>query len=249
MKEPKRWLEDPAAPERIHTLLAAAAPPPKLTATIDARLQAAAHGMPSQTALLAQMPAALGAKIIGGLLIAGVATWGISSMYPSASEPTREASREAGAAQPGALPKSAEQRMTPRQPATTSPEPTEHENARNTEPNAAPVRGEPELEGPARSRPEPSRQGSLSEEAALLARAREQVAGDPARALVLSKQHQTQFPEPSLAAERDVIAVESLLRLGRRHEAEARAHALIDSAPNSIYARRLERLLAAGSGP
>jgi hypothetical protein len=47
-----------------------------------------------------------------------------------------------------------------------------------------------------------------------------------------------------LAAEREAIAVDCLLRLGSRAEAERRAAALMSAAPDGIYARRLERLLS-----
>jgi len=61
------------------------------------------------------------------------------------------------------------------------------------------------------------------------------------------QQHQRSYPKPQLAAEREVIAVEALLALGRRTAAEQRAQALIDRAPQSIYAKRLGRLLGSAN--
>jgi hypothetical protein len=137
------------------------------------------------------------------------------------------------------------QLAAPISPATPLPEPREQPPPK-AEQNAAPaptgVRPAFEQESGG-ALVEPARQGSLRDEAAFLARARQELATDPARALEILKRHETEFPKPRLFAEREVLAVESLLRLGRRTQAEARARKLMNSAPNGIYARRLERLL------
>jgi hypothetical protein len=46
--------------------------------------------------------------------------------------------------------------------------------------------------------------------------------------------------------EREVIAVEALLRAGRREEAQARFQRFLERHPRSAHRRRLEDLLAPG---
>jgi len=83
----------------------------------------------------------------------------------------------------------------------------------------------------------------LVRETRLLARARAELALRPERSLTLLSEHAREFPNGALALERELLTVASLVRLGRRTEAEARAEALRARSPGSLYAERLERLL------
>jgi hypothetical protein len=83
----------------------------------------------------------------------------------------------------------------------------------------------------------------LVRETRLLERARAELAGRPERCLGLLSEHAREFPHGSLAIERELLTVASLVRLGRRSEAEARAEALRARSPGSLYEERLERLL------
>ncbi len=82
------------------------------------------------------------------------------------------------------------------------------------------------------------------EEAKLLGRAQEAIGSDPARALALATDHASKYPRGALAQEREVLAVDALLRLGRRKDAEARARAFRATYPTSGHVRRLDALLA-----
>jgi hypothetical protein len=73
------------------------------------------------------------------------------------------------------------------------------------------------------------------------------VPSDPGGALALLSAHERAFPRGGLVLERELLAVDALLRLGRRADAEARARSLRARAPGSLYTRRLEHLL--GSAP
>jgi hypothetical protein len=89
----------------------------------------------------------------------------------------------------------------------------------------------------------PDAGGDLAREADLLERARVIAPSDPGGALVVLSQHERAFPRGSLVLERELLAVDALLRLGRRADAEARARSLRARAPGSLYTRRLEHLL------
>jgi hypothetical protein len=72
---------------------------------------------------------------------------------------------------------------------------------------------------------------------------------DPARALLLCSQHAAQFPNGILGQEREVIAIEALLALGRGGEAAARAEAFEAHYPGSAHARRLRALVENRGAP
>jgi hypothetical protein len=77
----------------------------------------------------------------------------------------------------------------------------------------------------------------------LLEAAQDKLASAPADALAKCDEHARAYPSGMLEAEREVLAVDALLRLGRRPEAEARAARFRASHPGSAYLRRLDTLL------
>ena len=83
----------------------------------------------------------------------------------------------------------------------------------------------------------------LSRETQLLERARQLMGSNTRQALSLLEAHRREFPRAALAPERELMAVDALLRLGRREEALRRAAQLRAQAPGSIYEQRLQRLL------
>jgi hypothetical protein len=76
-------------------------------------------------------------------------------------------------------------------------------------------------------------------ELSLLKRARE---ADPTQALALTAEHARRFPTGALEQEREMIAIDALLRLGRRDVAEQRAKRFQAQYPGSAHARRLSAL-------
>lgn len=78
----------------------------------------------------------------------------------------------------------------------------------------------------------------------LLQRAQDALGSDPARALDLASRHAARFPSGSLSQEREVIAIDALVRLGRRDEARARAAAFAERLPSSAHRARIEALVA-----
>jgi hypothetical protein len=96
----------------------------------------------------------------------------------------------------------------------------------------------------------PSDDAGLARELALLEAARSEVERRPGSALSLLARHEVEFPNGTLALEREFLVVSALERLGRRREAEARANALRARSPGSLYERRLEKLFESeGGGP
>jgi outer membrane protein assembly factor BamD (BamD/ComL family) len=81
------------------------------------------------------------------------------------------------------------------------------------------------------------------QEVKLLHQAQDALAADPAQALSLCGEHAKSFPQGLLAQEREVIAIDALVRLGRANEAHARARRFAASYPASTHLRRIEALL------
>ena len=113
---------------------------------------------------------------------------------------------------------------------TAAPPPAPRTRPGPTEERPAPVRAEP----PATARPELE----------LLTEAQDALARDPRRALALATDHARSYPNGMLAQEREVLAIDALLRLGRRAEAERRATAFGTRWPRSAQGRRITTLLA-----
>ncbi len=83
-------------------------------------------------------------------------------------------------------------------------------------------------------------------EPALLARAHDALLrGAPDKALAIATEHATTYPRGALAQEREVIAIEALVALGRREEARRRSAAFATAYPNSSHRERLARLVNA----
>jgi len=102
---------------------------------------------------------------------------------------------------------------------------------------------EPERAAPAQVKtPEPTPGGEVS----LLESAMGALnAGDFARALVLCDRHRRDFKEHGvLVQEREVIAIEALVRLGKKAEAKKRAEKFKSEFPTSTHLLKVESLVA-----
>ncbi len=100
-------------------------------------------------------------------------------------------------------------------------------------------------EAPPRSRPPPAPRLETDPEAelALIREAQDALRASPARALSLTDAHRRRFGDGTLAQEREVVAIDALVRLGRRDEARARAAALHRRWPRSAHGRRVDVLV------
>lgn len=80
-------------------------------------------------------------------------------------------------------------------------------------------------------------------EADYLRRAHQLVSSDPAQSLAMTEAFPTRFPNGRLGQEREIVAIEALLALGRAPEARARAKLFLTLFPRSAHRKRLEMLV------
>jgi hypothetical protein len=96
---------------------------------------------------------------------------------------------------------------------------------------------EPSAVEPAAPPREPA-EPAFDEGAELLQRARTALASDPETALALAERHERRFPRGLLTLERELVAIDALVVLGRREAAEARGRRLLEADPDNGRVRR-----------
>jgi hypothetical protein len=84
---------------------------------------------------------------------------------------------------------------------------------------------------------------TIAQEAALLERARRLLGQSPERALLLANHHLESYSPGRLGAERELIAIDALVRLGRVDQARHRAAPLLTGDSGSLYARRVRAVI------
>jgi type IV secretory pathway VirB10-like protein len=230
MDEPQRLIEDPQAPDALRELLGNAQEPLFATDATHRIL----NGVDSKVAASGRTSWA--AKTVGGLIAAGAiaagALWLLgdggrkapSAAQPPAVEPVEPVPGKAG----GAAPEAKRQVQPPA--AEAGPLQT---------PPAQAV-----LEEPAEPTP-PNRvtkeAPSPAAEAKLLLDARRSLRDDPARALELANKHRREFKRGPLAEEREYLAIQALVALGRQREAQKRASKFVSSFPSSPHRKTVEK--------
>ena len=80
-------------------------------------------------------------------------------------------------------------------------------------------------------------------EVKLLERAQDALRSRPEEALTLADDHARRFPRGMLVQEREVIAIEALVKLGRKADAKARATRFTTRFPGSSHTRRIQTLV------
>ncbi|MBN2193614.1 MAG: hypothetical protein JW751_12425 [Polyangiaceae bacterium] len=260
MKEPNRWLLDDGAPEGVREMLRAGDPTPVVSPAVRAELGAFAQGLAAKSAIAAVTGSIVATKVILGGAVLGMAVAATvvsvavlapprpaaSVGSPSLSAPTLPTPPTRGAAADEASrgePAASVEQGEPR-----GPSPVLHDQRAVVPNDTAPT---------ARGNAEPSIATSaapggpavaafgvagIADEAALLERARSALGSSPAIALSLTEEHRSAFPSGQLSAERELVAIDALERLGRSAEARRRAAPLL-AAPNGPYARRVRRIL------
>jgi hypothetical protein len=222
MAEPRRWLDDGAAPKAavdlLRTLEAPKAPAPAVRSALGRQLAGlVAAGATPAAAAIGWTKITLVSVAVAG---AGAgAAWTLSHRSPTAAAVPHPVS-PVDMPLPSILP----EEVTESDPST----PAETASAR---PVDRPRAVEP--------------RDRLAEEEAILEEARKTLAQDPARALTLLRRHQSRFAHGELTAERMYLNVDCLLRLGKRDAAKREADALVERYPNSAYARRAPLLFSA----
>jgi hypothetical protein len=87
------------------------------------------------------------------------------------------------------------------------------------------------------------------EELKLLTRARRVLPARPEAALALAQEHARLYARGAFAEEREVLAIEALVKLGRASEAERRAHLFLRRFPASSQRPRLETWVGQSARP
>jgi hypothetical protein len=257
MTDPERWLTDRSIDAGLRSALESASEPPPLPPELHAKLTTYAAGLASSGALakvagaswwhrLLLNSGSSKALVLGALIGAvGVGTFG--AFYVLVPPP------------PEGLPAASRATSVAPTPKATSRQPLPTPSAMPSPPLALPDRAvRPQVStsavglgdgtghlAPVAGAGAIGSASSIADEAKLLERARSLLADAPALAFELTEQHRRLGPTAQLSAEREFIAIEALLRLGRRIEAERRAAPRLEQAPDSVYARRLRGLFAA----
>lgn len=233
MSEHERWLESEQASDEVLALLRVARPPAALDDAARARSvrRVAALGLMPTVAVAASVSwaqIALGA-VLG--MLGTLATMSAAQLLLDRDARAPSTVRPAGSARP-VIVTSAEAPLS-KPPAVAAP-------ASVPLPPFAP------RSSPQAALPPPSAfqaENQLDQEIALLETARRKLAAAPHLALSALRDHELRFPAGQLRIEREFLIVDALVRLGRRPEAEARARALEQQAPKSLYGERLDRIL------
>jgi len=231
VKDPTRIREAGSdVPDDLRDLFRVAKRPEPLTPDAEAALSArvAAISVARASLIAKRLPFLLGATLVGAGVF-GVRAFGPKSERSTAHEPALKAP----AASPSAV----------AVPLPTLRDFTEAPLASSEPP--APVRARVRVPAPTAAAPSASNAGedALSGEAQLLNEAHRALASNPDQALAIAREHARRYPRGQLAAERELILVQALVKLGRVREAEARGRELRKTAPKSIYEERLDKIL------
>ena len=230
MNAPRRLLDDPSADQELRDVLQSSPRARSLDALTERRLRGRVARAAAVTVVAAgwlfvkSAAAALGVVLgTGAIAIAtGVVDWS-----PRALPEQPEAM--VASAPPQAPPAVSTSAVAPV--AVAPPEATPE-----------PVKASPAASF-ALASPSASGAGSLSVEAELLERARGELRAAPAAALAVATEHAQRFPRGQLAAERTLIQIDALHRLGRDGEARALARGLLNGKSSGLYAERVHQLL------
>jgi hypothetical protein len=138
-------------------------------------------------------------------------------------------------------------------PSASAPSPTgtPAEQATSPAPSAAPeatVQAKPKAL-PSAPSTKPVETATLSEESALVDRARANLGTNANDALAAIDEHARRFPRGELAPEREYLRISALRRLGRPDEARTRARKYLATYPSSSYVPSVRTILSELGGP
>jgi hypothetical protein len=139
------------------------------------------------------------------------------------------------------------------EPALGQPEPAAAGDAAATEPKPASTARRKGAAGSRSAVDKPAKATEVTtddvlREAKLVAKARDQLGRDPARALALAEEAERDFSQGQLVEERRAIAIRALVALGRLEEAERRAAPFLAEYGRGAHAAAVRRALEADSG-
>ena len=274
MNDPVRWLADREVAQSVRDVLAAADPVPRMPDAVHTNLAAhcatlMAQGVATHTvtgsAWAKLVSSSIASNTLKGIVFASMMGTAGTAGYYVFREPAGSQSRapvgahqvHAPAAQVLAMPLAAPVDTDSNAAADEEPAPIAASDApRLFAPRKTKEADKPETLVAAEPTPQVNANPSvaafddptIADEAKLLESARAALVTNPALALELVQRHEHLHPNGQLYAEREFIAVEALLRLGRRQEAWNRAAPRLQLAPDSLYSKRLRKLFGS-DGP
>jgi hypothetical protein len=254
MSDPKRWIEEGGgAPAGARELLRSAVRPRPMTPVEAARTAARVAPLGASPGAGAALPLwAKGLLVVAGLGVGGLALHGAlrggeRAVVPVSPPPRLEHLPAEHLLSMARFAARLEQ-AAPAAPLLEAPSPA----AEAPRPAASASRREPPPRSARKSEPAPppapaasaaSDSDALLREATRLEQARARLTQSPEASLAALDEHRTEFPEGQLTAEREFIAIDALMRLGRTGEARARARAFLTKYASSPYAERVRRLV------
>lgn len=261
MNAPRRWKDSPDAPIGVRELLSAARPTRAIPEDTFARgvakvaqrtavpvAAATAIGLWTKIAIAGVALVAVTGSVVG---VRAMATHDAQRSLPVEAQPVAAAPKPAAVSKAETPSPHREEAPAPAAAPVVAPKRVQVasvQTAPNSSPPAAPPAERvltPPAPAPVAEPSAPQRAAStLVEELALLESAQQAVARDPSRALAGVAQHRARFPSGTLGAERDLVELEALKRLGRNDEARARADAWLAREPAGVYAQRVKTIRA-----
>jgi hypothetical protein len=247
---PKRWLEDPDAPELVRDQLQRALsvdPPPFDASAGLARFETAAQAAGASGTAAGAGTSTLQLVVLGAVLVgASVATW------LSLSAPIEPPVASAPAVQPETVVMVQDDPEPPQEPAVVPDEhPATHDGGEEDAPARDPTTEAPSPKAQAnkatnagKTAADEGPDDSVRREIEALARARKALAADPKRALALVNEADREFHNGMFAEERAAIRVMALASLGKKDDAKRRAQKFLQRYPSSNFADRVRKAVA-----
>ena len=269
MTDPKRWLDDPNADPEIQDLFRDAKAPDGMSDDAKKKLalvaaQIAAGGVAAGTAGTASaLGAAKVVKVIGALLLVGGVTAGtvvgVRSINKSSSvEDSRGVDSSRDSAPTKSLASSDDDDGLSSM--NSLPELPNHDEAlpsgklppSNLSMERVEVRPSKRVRRKAKTDSivsnfageDSAKPATTVKEAQLLEQARAALATQPGKALVITSEHKRSYAQSRLAAEREFIAIQALLGLGRNAEAIRRGNSWVKRHPQGLYSRRIKKMMS-----
>jgi hypothetical protein len=225
-----RWSADPEAPAGMRELVRAANAAetgPTTAELASMRGQLASRLVPKAALLTAR-------TIIVGLLVVGTGAGIVGYLTSRSDRPVLHVEHAPIARFEPPPPAAPPPSPVVIAPAPVEPPPPSHVRVAPPKPAAPPA---PAVDTPVPPPPLPQiSEVTLLEQARVALRG-----GDITRALALTEQHATLYPDGALVEEREALTIEALIKLGRRDEAVAKWSKFASSYPHSNYRARLQR--------
>jgi hypothetical protein len=233
VEEPTRWTDAGRLPEPLRDDLSAYRDLGPSEAQISRMLEALAEPARDGGAIKVSRHPKIAAWKWGGAIVAaavlGLMGWA-SLFYPRVEQPTSRPTEAHSHAAPSPNVPSVVESIPPTPAAVRVPAPAA---------DVAAVRPARRTRGDRSSGPSSDPAAELS----ILGRARRLLASAPEQSLSLTEEHRSHYPRGAFVEERELLAIEALVKLARTMEARTRGGAFLRAHPGSAHGERVRLLL------